>query len=75
MAQHPVAQFKHVLEVRVSLIPQILQLQHGAVAALAIERSLEDAEDLGRQNGQIDPLWLNMKNSYKTQLALQIHIG
>lgn len=72
MAQHPVAQFKHVLEVRVTLIPQILQLQHGAVTALVTERSLEDAKDLGRQNGQIDPLWLNMNKSEKTQLALQI---
>lgn len=50
VAQHPVAEFKHVLKVRVTLIPQILQLQHGAVATLVSERSLEDTEDLGRQN-------------------------
>lgn len=45
VAQHPVAESQHVLEVSIALISQILQLQHRTIA-LVCERSLQDAKDL-----------------------------
>lgn len=45
VAQHPVAESQHVLEVSVALISQILQLQHRTIT-LVCERSLQDAKDL-----------------------------
>lgn len=51
VAQDPVAEPQHVLEVSIALVSQILQPQHWTIT-LVCERSLEDAEDLERQKVQ-----------------------
>ena len=48
VAEHPVAESQHVLEVSVALVSQILQLKHWTIA-LVCERSLQDAKDLEEQ--------------------------
>lgn len=53
VAQHPVAEPQHVLEVGVALVAQILQLEHRTLALIR-ERSLQDAEDLKGQKREYD---------------------
>lgn len=48
VAQHPVAESQHVLEVSIALVSQILQPQYWTIT-LICERSLENTKDLERQ--------------------------
>lgn len=48
VAQDPVAESQHVLEVCIALVPQILQPQYWTITLIG-ERSLEDTKDLERQ--------------------------
>lgn len=49
MAQHTVAQTKHVLVGGVLLVRQLLQPHQGALTPLVTERGLQNAKDLGEQ--------------------------
>lgn len=51
MAQDPVAESQHVLEVSVALVSQILQPQYWTIT-LICERSLQNSKDLERQNAR-----------------------
>lgn len=51
VAQDPVAETQHVLEVSIALVSQILQPQYWTVT-LICERSLENTKDLERQKPQ-----------------------
>lgn len=51
VAQDPVAESQHVLEVSVALVSQILQPEHWTIP-LVCEGSLENTKDLERQRPQ-----------------------
>lgn len=51
VAQDPVAESQHVLEVSIALVSQILQPQYWTIT-LICERSLENTKDLERQRVQ-----------------------
>lgn len=57
VAQDPVAESQHVLEVCIALVSQILQPQYRTIA-LIVERSLEDTEDLERQKVESATGWV-----------------
>lgn len=52
VAQDPVAESQHVLEVSIALVSQILQPQYWTIT-LICERSLQNTKDLQRQKAQM----------------------